>query len=263
LSRNPVWQPDRAGSGVRQEVSAVFASRGGDASGWSVKMALRRAWIVALRCCFSASAGVLVRSAFGEVERHQTLDVGIWRAQKGNSVRTWRSQNRWVLVRDPSGQRDAQAFLGTDLDLEPTAIFQRFVCRWRIETTFQEVRQHLGVETQRQWLDRAILRTIPALLGLYSLVTIWAHGLTQKSSTVVRTQPAVWYYKGQPTFSDAIAAVRRVLWAPPSISMCPVRLRKHRNSGPLVKSIRGDRMSRRLKRSKSSLGREGVQLAKL
>jgi hypothetical protein len=57
---------------------------------------------------------------------------------------------RWVLVRDPSGQRDAQAFLGTDIDLEPTAILQRFVSRWRIETTFQEAREHLGVETQRQ-----------------------------------------------------------------------------------------------------------------
>ena len=45
---------------------------------------------------------------------------------------------RWVLVRDPSGQRDAQAFLCTDIDLEPTAILQRFVCRWRIETTFDD-----------------------------------------------------------------------------------------------------------------------------
>ena len=74
---------------------------------------------------------------------------------------------RWVLVRDPSGERDAQAFLCTDTDLEPVAILGRFVFRWRIETTFQEVREHLGVETQRQWADLAILRTTPALLGLY------------------------------------------------------------------------------------------------
>jgi hypothetical protein len=126
---------------------------------------------------------------------------------------------RWVLVRDPSGQRDAQAFLCTDLDLEPTAILKRFVSRWRIETTFQEVREHLGVETQRQWSDLAILRTTPVLLGLYSLVTVWAHGLMQKPSTSVRSHPAAWYNKHQPTFSDAIAAVRRVLWSPPSFSM--------------------------------------------
>ena len=93
---------------------------------------------------------------------------------------------RWVLVRDPSGERDAQAFLCTDTDLEPVAILGRFVFRWRIETTFQEVREHLGVETQRQWADLAILRTTPALLGLYSLITVWAHGLMKAPNTVVR-----------------------------------------------------------------------------
>ena len=68
------------------------------------------------------------------------------------------------------------AFLRTDLDLDPVAILGSFVFRWRIETTFQEVREHLGVETQRQWSDLAILRTTPALLGLYSLVAIWRMG---------------------------------------------------------------------------------------
>jgi hypothetical protein len=93
------------------------------------------------------------------------------------------------------------------------------VCRWRIETTFQEVREHLGVETKRQWSDLAILRTTPALLGLYSLVTVWAHGMMRQPSTVVRPHPAAWYKKHQPRFSDVIAAVSRVLWSPPSFSM--------------------------------------------
>lgn len=126
---------------------------------------------------------------------------------------------RWVLVRDPSGQRDAQAFLCTDLGLQPDAILGRFVSRWRIETTFQEAREHLGVETQRQWSDLAILRTTPALLGLYSPATVWAHELRQTSSTVVRPHPAAWYNKRQPTFSDAIAAVRRALWSPKDLTI--------------------------------------------
>jgi hypothetical protein len=126
---------------------------------------------------------------------------------------------RWVLVRDPSGERDTQAFICTDLDREPAAILSLFVFRWRIETTFQEVREHLGVETQRQWSDLAILRTTPALLGLYSLITIWAHELMGASGTAVRPHPAAWYKKTQPTFSDAIAAVRRVLWSPPDLPM--------------------------------------------
>ena len=129
------------------------------------------------------------------------------------------AQIRWVLVRDPSGERDPQAFLCTDLALEPIAILSRFVFRWRIETTFQEVREHLGVETQRQWSDLAILRTTPALLGLYSLVAVWAHGLMATPATAVRPHPATWYNKSQPTFSDAIAAVRRVLWTPRNLSV--------------------------------------------
>jgi hypothetical protein len=118
---------------------------------------------------------------------------------------------RWVLVRDPSGQRDAQAFLCTDLDLEPTAILQRFVCRWRIETTFPEVREHLGVETQRQWSDLAILRTTPALLGLYSLVTVWAHGLMRHPSTVVPSTPPL-----GTTNTNRPSATR----SPPSAASC-------------------------------------------
>jgi len=125
---------------------------------------------------------------------------------------------RWVLVRDPSGVRDPQAFLCTDLDPDPVVILSRFVFRWRIETTFQEVREHLGVETQRQWSDLAILRTTPALLGLYSLVALWAHALMGVPTIAVRSHPTAWYNKSQPTFSDAIAAVRRVLWTPQDLS---------------------------------------------
>ena len=109
-------------------------------------------------------------------------------------------------------------FLCTDLALKPVAILSRFVFRWRIETTFQEVREHLGIETQRQWSDLAILRITPALLGLYSLITLWAHGLMATTTTAVRPHPAIWYNKSQPTFSDAIAAVRRVLWTPRDLS---------------------------------------------
>lgn len=127
---------------------------------------------------------------------------------------------RWVLVRDPSGTRDAQAFLCTDVDLTSEAILTRFVMRWRIETTFQEVRRHLGVETQRQWSDKAILRTTPALFTLYSLVTLWAHELHTQTGPI-RPQTAAWYDKRLPTFSDAIADVRRALWWPQISSTSP------------------------------------------
>jgi hypothetical protein len=126
---------------------------------------------------------------------------------------------RWVLVRDPLGEHEPQAFLSTDLDATPATILQWFVFRWRVETTFQEVRAHLGVETQRQWSDLAILRTTPALLGLFSLITVWASGLAQANGGLLHLHATAWYDKKEPTFSDAIAAVRRVLWSPPDFSM--------------------------------------------
>jgi len=117
---------------------------------------------------------------------------------------------RWLLVRDPLGELPPQAFLCTDLDAAPVDILQWFVSLWQLEVTFQEVRAHLGVETQRQWSDLAIMRTTPALLGLFSLVTLWAHDLAAKTPLVPAT--AAWYPKRHCTFSDAIAAVRRQIW---------------------------------------------------
>jgi DDE superfamily endonuclease len=118
---------------------------------------------------------------------------------------------RWVLVRDPVGEFRPQAFLCTDLDAEPAEILSWFVRRWTTEVTFREVRDHLGVETQRQWSDRAIARTTPALLGLYSLVALWADELHRSHALLPRA--AAWYAKRAATFSDALAAVRRAIWA--------------------------------------------------
>ena len=117
---------------------------------------------------------------------------------------------RYVLVRDVAGEFRPQAFLCTDLDADPCDILRWFVRRWSIEVTFAEVRRHLGVETQRQWSDAAIRRTTPVLLGLFSLITLWADDLFRDAHPVVRA--ASWYTKSSATFSDAIASVRRELW---------------------------------------------------
>ena len=117
---------------------------------------------------------------------------------------------RWVLIRDPLGKFDPQALLCTDLAVAPAQIIEWFVLRWQLEVTFQEVRAHLGVETQRQWSDRAIARTTPALFGLFSWVTLAAHMLQKQCPATPRS--AAWYAKTLPTFADAIALVRRNLW---------------------------------------------------
>jgi hypothetical protein len=78
-----------------------------------------------------------------------------------------------------------------------------------MEVTFQEARRHLGVETQRQWSELAIRRTTPALLGLFSIVRLYAHQRMVQGSG--RLRHAAWYHKPHPTFSDTLALVRREL----------------------------------------------------
>ena len=88
---------------------------------------------------------------------------------------------------------------------------QWFVQRWQLEVTFREVRDHLGVETQRQWSDKAIARTTPCLLGLFSIVTLLASRLDDRARIAVSI--SAWYHKPRPTFADSLAAVRRALWS--------------------------------------------------
>jgi hypothetical protein len=117
---------------------------------------------------------------------------------------------RWVLIRDPAEKFAPQALLSTQLDLDPVQILTWFIQRWQLETTFEEARAHLGLETPRQWNDRSVSRTTPALLGLYSIVTLMATRLIGDQEAPVRI--TTWYQKQQATFSDTIALVRRYLW---------------------------------------------------
>ena len=82
--------------------------------------------------------------------------------------------------------------------------------RWQLEVTFQEVCRHLGFETQRQWSDMAIRRTTPALLGLFSMITLLAH--RQMTQVVGVVRQVAWYYKRHPTFAAPLALVRKELW---------------------------------------------------
>jgi hypothetical protein len=126
---------------------------------------------------------------------------------------------RWVLIRDPQGAFLTQALLCTNQDATPAQILAWFVQRWQLEVTLEECRAHLGLETQRQWNDQAIARTTPALLALFSLVTLLAHRLLGGDACPLRT--AAWYAKVQPTFSDTLALVRRYLWTHTDFRLSP------------------------------------------
>jgi hypothetical protein len=117
---------------------------------------------------------------------------------------------RYVLVADSAGKLRMEAFFCTDLEATPVEILPWVVMRWSVEVTCEEARAHLGFETQRQWSDRAIARTTPVLLALFSLVTMLALQGSHQSCIPVPT--AAWYYKPEPTFADCLALVRRHLW---------------------------------------------------
>lgn len=113
---------------------------------------------------------------------------------------------RWVLVRyQETNARTGQvkikgaAFFCSDTQdasVTPETILVWFVGRWNIEVTFEQVRAHLGFETQRQWSQRAIERTTPCLLGLFSLVVLMAKVL---HPTTLPVQQSSWYRKEDAT----------------------------------------------------------------
>jgi hypothetical protein len=119
---------------------------------------------------------------------------------------------RWVLIRDPQGDYAALALLCTDPEQSAVNIVDWFVQRWQVEVTFEEARRHLGMATQRQWSYKAIARSTPLLLGLFSWVTLLAH-ILHSSQPALTPRQAAWYAKPLPTFSDALALVRQQLWA--------------------------------------------------
>ena len=116
---------------------------------------------------------------------------------------------RWTLIRDPKGRFEPRALLSTNPALAAAQIVGAFVRRWAMEATFQEVRAHLGVEGQRQWNDLAIARTTPLRLALFSLVALIVERQPAWQTSV---RQAAWYKKALPTFSDALAQVRRCRW---------------------------------------------------
>jgi DDE superfamily endonuclease len=150
---------------------------------------------------------VLVEQWYGEGPREVEVatDTAVWYHTGKPPVAI-----RWVLIRDPQKCFKPQALLSTNLAHTAVQILTWFVRRWTLEVTFEEARAHLGMETQRQWNDRAIARTTPALLSLYAIITLTAQLLIEKGATCVRS--TAWYRKTRPTFADAIALVRRQLW---------------------------------------------------
>jgi hypothetical protein len=116
---------------------------------------------------------------------------------------------RWVFVHDLTGPHRDEYFFTTDVAMTPTAIITTDTGRWNIETTFQEMRSYLGLETTRGWSRSTVLRMAPCLFGLYTVVA-WLYA--ELPPRWARVRVIAWPGKRDVTFSDAITAVRRWLW---------------------------------------------------
>jgi hypothetical protein len=115
---------------------------------------------------------------------------------------------RWVYVHDLTGTHRDDYLYSTDVKATPRTIIERYTARWNVETTFQEMRAYLGLETTRGRCAATVLRAEPSLFGLYGVVA-----LLYEQIPGLRAQPGVeWEGKQGVTFSDALTAVRRWLW---------------------------------------------------
>jgi hypothetical protein len=115
---------------------------------------------------------------------------------------------RWVFVHDATGTHRDEYLFTTDVGLSPDAVVGTYCGRWSIETTFEEARSALGLETTRGRCPNTVLRAAPCLFGLYAVVAILFDALPESK----RAGAVAWPGKATVTFSDALCAVRRWLW---------------------------------------------------
>ena len=116
---------------------------------------------------------------------------------------------RWVFVHDRSGTHRDEYFFSTTVTMSAQEIIESYTGRWNIETTFQEMRSQLKLETSRGWTEKTVLRVEPCLFGLYAVIAVWYAELPARWR---QERGLEWAGKKEVTFSDAITAVRRWLW---------------------------------------------------
>ncbi len=115
-----------------------------------------------------------------------------------------------VLVRDAIGKRPDQMFYCTDLDWKARTILAAYACRWAIEVTFENSKQLLGFEDPANRKPKAVERTAPMALVLYSLIVLWFH---QHGYRQVKYPNRPWYpRKEEPSFADQLSTLRRLSW---------------------------------------------------
>jgi hypothetical protein len=144
--------------------------------------------------------------------RHVPLLVASFIAMHYRSLP--RRMMRYVVVRDPDGIYKDQFLFSTDPSLEAAEVVERYARRWPLERAFQDCKQKLGVQDSEAQLPTAVRRTAPFGMTLYSLVVLWYVSVGYHEAARLRVHHDPWYDKqARPSFSDMLAALRRLGWA--------------------------------------------------
>jgi hypothetical protein len=162
----------------------------------------------------------------GERRRVEVVSGSGWWYQSGRPL----IPVRWVFVRDRTGTHRDEYFFTTDVTMSPKRVIETYTGRWNIETTFQEARSYLGLETTRGRSRNTVLRAEPGLLALYTMV-VWLY--VELPMRYHRVRVVDWWRKSDVTFSDAITAVRRYLWVEGVFSLSGHREAFEKLGGPL------------------------------
>ena len=116
-----------------------------------------------------------------------------------------------VLVRDALGHRPDQMFYCTRLDWDARRILSAYAGRWSIEVTFENGKQLLGLEDPANRKEKAVRRTAPMALVLYSLIVLWFH---REGHRHLQFPDRPWYpRKREPSFADLLTTLRRASWS--------------------------------------------------
>jgi hypothetical protein len=121
---------------------------------------------------------------------------------------------RLILLRDTSKYYDL-ALITTDLTTPIEQIISRYAARWTIEVVFAQMRQILGIGQARNRTARAVERTIPFGLTVYTLVILWytRHGNPTGDVTAHRALSPWYRAKTEPSYQDMTDTLRRVIIA--------------------------------------------------
>jgi hypothetical protein len=166
---------------------------------------------------------------YGELVRVRVLVIdALWYVAAGPEL------VRLVVVRDFPGHEKDDVFVCTDPALDPKPIIETFSNRWALEVTFQETKGKLGLEDPQNRTERAVERTAPLALWLYTLVVIWYVRVGNRLR-VAKTKTLPWYrQKAAPAFSDMLATLRRASWAERLVNPCAANPTLRKAIAPLL-----------------------------